>query len=90
MIEEEFDDDTDLPLPSFIPNTGARGPLLQELDDDYDMTIPRDIPSQAGPASPPQQQPRFPKEELLNPDTFDMTPYKSFVQDLSLHRSAAY
>jgi hypothetical protein len=36
-VVEEFDDDTDLPLPSMpLPNTGARGPILQELNDDSD------------------------------------------------------
>jgi signal recognition particle subunit SRP19 len=53
-IVEEFDDDTDLPLPSHsLPNTGTRGPLLQQLytgdhsDDDTDSDYQR-----AGPASP--------------------------------------
>lgn len=32
---EEFDDDTDLPLPSRpLPNTGAKGPLLKEISSD--------------------------------------------------------
>lgn len=32
QIEEAFDDDTDLPLPSVpLRNTGARGPLLEEI-----------------------------------------------------------
>jgi signal recognition particle subunit SRP19 len=45
-IVEEFDDDTDLPLPSrALPNTGTRGALLEEItsdsDDDDDMEIPQ-------------------------------------------------
>jgi hypothetical protein len=32
IVEEEFDDDTDLPLPSQpLPNIGSRGPVLQEV-----------------------------------------------------------
>jgi signal recognition particle subunit SRP19 len=39
QIEEEFDDDTDLPLPNApLPNTGARGPLLEEMNIDYERT----------------------------------------------------
>jgi signal recognition particle subunit SRP19 len=31
-IEEEFDDDTDLPLPArALPNTGTRGAILEEI-----------------------------------------------------------
>ena len=43
VIEEDFDDDTDLPLPSRpLPNTGTRGPILEAIgghddgDDDDD------------------------------------------------------
>lgn len=45
-IEEEFDDDTDLPLPSrALPNTGTRGALLEEIvDDDDDEEDDMDIP----------------------------------------------
>ena len=36
-VVEEFDDDTDLPLPSRpLYNTGERGPLLEAVDDDDD------------------------------------------------------
>ena len=31
-VEEEFDDDTDLPLSFRLPNTGARGAILEEID----------------------------------------------------------
>jgi len=57
MIEEvsddEFDDDTDLPLPS-LPNTGSRGPLLQELN------VPQK-PTRAPVPSP--SRPQFPASE---------------------------
>ena len=37
LVEEEFDDDTDLPLPSnSIPNLGTRGALLEAVSDDED------------------------------------------------------
>ncbi|EJT99380.1 signal recognition particle SRP19 subunit [Dacryopinax primogenitus] len=40
FIEEEFDDDTDLPLPTHsLPNTGTRGPLLQEIDSEEDEDV---------------------------------------------------
>ena len=36
-IVEEFDDDTDLPLPSrALPNTGTRGAILEEIGVDSD------------------------------------------------------
>ena len=79
-IVEEFDDDTDLPLPSLpLPNTGSRGPLLQELhisDDEFE-------PSRyAGPASPPRQnhlsEPTSKPSESQRSVT-DITPYKTSV-----------
>lgn len=41
-VEDYFDDDTDIPLPSssrHLPNTGMRGALLEEIgsDDDFDF-----------------------------------------------------
>ncbi|THG93596.1 hypothetical protein EW145_g8336, partial [Phellinidium pouzarii] len=37
IIEDAFDDGTDIPLPSRpLPDTGARGPLLQAVDSDGD------------------------------------------------------
>jgi len=79
-IVEEFDDDTDLPLPSLpLPNTGSRAPLLQELhisDDEFE-------PSQyAGPASPPRQghlseSTSKPSENQRN--VTDITPYKTWT-----------
>ena len=36
-IVEEFDDDTDLPLPSqSLPNTGSRGAIIEEIVDSDD------------------------------------------------------
>ncbi|KAF9005416.1 hypothetical protein BDQ17DRAFT_1408193 [Cyathus striatus] len=78
MIEEEFDDDTDLPLPSQpLPNTGLRGPLLQEIDISDDELEPH-----AGPASPsrPSTQSR-PTADGSRPQgsVTDITPYKSWT-----------
>ncbi|KAJ7089257.1 signal recognition particle, SRP19 subunit [Mycena belliarum] len=77
---DDFDDDTDLPLPSHpLPNTGARGPLLQELhisDDEFEQPSQR-----AGPASPPAAQPAFrtpPGVHSKNTVT-DITPYKNWT-----------
>jgi hypothetical protein len=82
IVEEEFDDDTDLPLPSHpLPNTGTIGPLLQELnisDDEFDPP-----PNQrAGPASPPSAQPTFrvPPGYDIKDSVTDLTPYKKFVR----------
>jgi signal recognition particle subunit SRP19 len=85
MVEEEFDDDTDLPLPSFIPNTGARGPLLQEIDNEDDGSDSEADERQAGPASPPRQS-RFAPEQV-DPSNFDITPYKTFVSLLLTTRA---
>jgi len=66
-IVEEFDDDTDLPLPSRpLLNTGARGPLLEEINSDEDDLITSNEPT-AGPASTSQFQPQPPQqpEKLL-------------------------
>lgn len=56
-VEDEWDDDSDLPLPSRpLPNTGGRGPLLEAVDSDSDEDAPellsREGLGQAGPASP--------------------------------------
>jgi signal recognition particle subunit SRP19 len=80
-IVEEFDDDTDLPLPSQpLPSTG-RGPVLQEIDIDDYYSEPS---QQAGPASP-SSQPQFRPDasgtnrpEPKNTVT-DITPYKTCV-----------
>ena len=79
-IVEEFDDDTDLPLPSLpLPNTGSRGPLLQELHISDDECEPS---QHAGPASPPRQShlsesTSKPSENQRN--VTDITPYKTCV-----------
>ncbi|KAH8101801.1 signal recognition particle SRP19 subunit [Cristinia sonorae] len=80
-IVEEFDDDTDLPLPSKpLPNTGTRGPLLEAIDsdsdnDDDDEGAPELLrpQGQAGPASP-----AFKEREGRNVVT-DITPYKKWT-----------
>jgi signal recognition particle subunit SRP19 len=85
-IVEEFDDDTDLPLPSVsLPNTGTRGPLLEQLDysdgnsdDDTDADYRR-----AGPASPLRTSTNT--GSIGGPtSTVDSSTYKTFVP-FSLH-----
>lgn len=77
-IEEEFDDDTDLPLPAFnLPNTGARGPLLQQLGDDAESDDDDDDRG-AGPASSMGQGP-FASSGSSAGRVTDITPYKTFV-----------
>ena len=83
-IEEEFDDDTDLPLPAFnLPNTGARGPLLQQLGDEPDPDSEEESDDRGvGPASPMRQGP-FPSSDNSGRDRItDTTPYKTFVHVL--------
>ena len=80
-IIEEFDDDTDLPLPHQpLPNTGAHGPLLEEITSDDDLE-----PShRAGPASPASQSffrgPQFARDGRQPANNItDVTPYKTCV-----------
>jgi hypothetical protein len=87
-IVEEFDDDTDLPLPSQpLPSTG-HGPLLQEIDIEDDPE-----PSyRAGPASPssqPQFRPDTSGPYRLEPKNTvtDITPYKTCVPLIFLRLS---
>ncbi|KAI0747105.1 signal recognition particle SRP19 subunit [Daedaleopsis nitida] len=88
-VVEEFDDDTDLPLPSKpLPNTGARGAILEELDmtdsegDDDDDT-PNLLQPTAGPASP--SLPQFRPGTGAGGDAHgtktvtDITPYKKWT-----------
>ena len=86
-VVEEFDDDTDLPLPSMpLPNTGARGPILQELNDDSDEDDHLDTSYRAGPASPPTQQPfsqQWSSSDTEGGKVTDTTPYKTYVSDTS-------
>ncbi|KAH6909599.1 signal recognition particle protein [Coprinopsis sp. MPI-PUGE-AT-0042] len=81
-IEEEFDDDTDLPLPAFnLPNTGARGPLLQQLGDDAESDDDEDGRG-AGSASSMRQGPfasgGSSGQERVGRVT-DITPYKTWT-----------
>jgi signal recognition particle subunit SRP19 len=87
-IVEEFDDDTDLPLPSMpLPNTGSRGPLLEELHiDDDQFNFNQSQSSRAGPASPPPRhnaQQNSASSGTQGGDSVnrvtDITPYKSYV-----------
>ena len=88
VIVEEFDDDTDLPLPSQPLPSSGRGPLLQEIDIEDDPE-----PSQrAGPASPssqPQLRPDPSGAYRLEPknSVTDITPYKTYVFFIFLWQS---
>jgi signal recognition particle subunit SRP19 len=67
-IVEEFDDDTDLPLPSRpLPNTGTRGPLLQEIDSDQEDDLETGNEPTAGPATTSQFQPKPPPQVQHDP-----------------------
>lgn len=60
-IIEEFDDDTDLPLPSRpLRNTGTKGPLLKEVSSDEDDLDIGNEPT-ATTSQPQQYQPRPPQ-----------------------------
>ena len=71
-VVEEFDDDTDLPLPS-RPLANARGPLLEEIGDDDSSDNDESAP---GPASQPSPKP--PSNTIT-----DITPYKKYASPLS-------
>jgi signal recognition particle subunit SRP19 len=81
-VIEEFDDDTELPLPHQpLPNTGLRGPILEAVSSDED-----DYPPRAGPASPsgksksPFMPPPTNNGRLTGKGTVtDITPYKSWT-----------
>ncbi|KAH0581982.1 hypothetical protein H2248_011645 [Termitomyces sp. 'cryptogamus'] len=87
IVEDEFDDDTILPLPSHVlPNTGTRGPLLEEMHISDDEFEPQAGPAspQAGPASPPSSKAhsRPIASGTSRPETsstLDITPYKSWT-----------
>lgn len=82
IIEEEFDDDTDLALPAkSLPNTGTQGAILEAVSDD-------EGDSEAGPATPSYSQ--FRAQEAasggvpagMRPpanQVTDLTPYKKCV-----------
>lgn len=87
-VIEEFDDDTELPLPSQpLPNMGARGPLLEAIQSSDDEDDEDDYPPRAGPASPsvkstksPFRPPATDNSRLAGKGTVtDITPYKSSV-----------
>jgi signal recognition particle subunit SRP19 len=94
-IVEEFDDDTDLPLPSrALVNTGSKGAILEEiasdteqdegdLDDfDYDQGVNSSTQSaDAGPANVHAHQQQQSQQSGNNRTVTDITPYKSFVFD---------
>jgi signal recognition particle subunit SRP19 len=93
-IIEDFDDDTDIPLPNVpLPNTGTHGPLLQEVgsDDDggFDFNRGGGIPGlgsgfggMGGPMPVPgpasPSQMQFQRERDPNAVT-DVTPYKTYI-----------
>ncbi|KAJ3762329.1 signal recognition particle, SRP19 subunit [Lentinula raphanica] len=85
VVEDEFDDDTDLPLPARpLPNTGVKGPLLQEIasDSDSDDDLELNTSQRAGPASPPSSHSQFRPEgasQLPKNTVTDITPYKSWT-----------
>ena len=93
LVEEEFDDDTDLPLPSnSIPNLGTRGALLEAVSDDEDDD------EGPGPATPSNTSfgggggggVRSGGGPHINQVT-DITPYKKYVlfpRSLLLHLSS--
>ncbi|TFK20653.1 signal recognition particle, SRP19 subunit [Coprinopsis marcescibilis] len=75
-VIEDFDDDTDLPLPPRLPNTGTRGPLLQQLDNDEESDSDD---QQAGPASPSRQTPFPGSSSQDRGNVTDITPYKTWT-----------
>ena len=90
-VIEEFDDDTDLPLPNRpLPNTGSKGALLQSVDSDSDDDgIEEELrrmninPYNPGPASPSQlgqfNVPSQTRGEEGQNRISDLTPYKKYV-----------
>ena len=93
-VVEEFDDDTDLPLPNRpLPNMGTRGAILEQLgasdgengDDDNDDDDEDDgedgADALAGPASPSLAQFRASSGAATDgtKTVTDITPYKKYV-----------
>lgn len=81
-IVEEFDDDTDLPLPSLsLPNTGSRGAIIEEIgdtDDDEEGDIdeaPELLDPSAIGSSALQASARDTR-------VTDITPYKKYANDI--------
>ena len=79
-IVEEFDDDTDLPLPSrSLPDTGSRGAIIEEIvdsnDDGGDSDEAPDLlhhSAMGGPALQPSS--------VRDTRVTDITPYKKCAQ----------
>jgi signal recognition particle subunit SRP19 len=82
-IVEEFDDDTDLPLPSRPLDLDARGPLLEEIgaSDDEDNADDTDEGTGPGTASHSQFRPpaSLPSDKPPSNTVTDITPYKKYV-----------
>jgi hypothetical protein len=85
-IVEEFDDDTDLPLPSrSLPNTGSRGAILEEIansdDDDRGGESDDEAPELLDPSAVggPALQP-----SVRDTRVTDITPFKKCAQKLAL------
>ncbi|KAF9239322.1 signal recognition particle, SRP19 subunit [Melanogaster broomeanus] len=86
-IVEEFDDDTDLPLPSRPLDINARGPLLEEIgaSDDEDSTDDTDEGTGPGPASNSHSHSQFrppaplPSDKPPSNTVTDITPYKKWT-----------
>ncbi|KAI0371348.1 signal recognition particle SRP19 subunit [Pilatotrama ljubarskyi] len=83
-VIEEFDDDTDLPLPNKpLPNTGARGAILEEIDatdsEGSDDDEPRQRQPAAGPASPSLAQFKQNAGADGQNTVTDITPYKKWT-----------
>jgi signal recognition particle subunit SRP19 len=81
---DEFDDDTDLPLPSrSLPNTGTRGAILEQISDDESSDQEDDDAEDFQPQLSSTSQPRPPVNIPLPTQipggpvlVTDVTPYK--------------
>ncbi len=77
-IIEEFDDDTDLPLPSrSMPDTGLRGAILEEIvdsDDDRDSDEAPELLDHSAMGGPARQP------SARDTRVTDITPYKKCAQ----------
>ncbi|KAI0341436.1 signal recognition particle SRP19 subunit [Trametopsis cervina] len=74
VIEDEFDDDTDLPLPAkSLPHTGTKGAILEAVSDDEGDS------SSAGPATPSKTQLSREAAAAAGAVITDITPYKKWI-----------
>jgi len=80
-VVEEFDDDTELPLPSRPLLTDLHGPLLQEIDDDDDDAeiSSDDEPDEPAPGPASQFRPQAPSVKPPINTVTDITPYKKWT-----------